>query len=122
MIAREKFNCRHLSAEDLPELVDLVVIDVSFISLRLILGPAFSILRPGGDLLCLIKPQFELERDQVGKGGIVRDDALRALAPEKIHRFVSDDLAKDWRGLTDSPITGTDGNHEYLAWLRNTSA
>ncbi len=122
VIAREQFNCRNLSAGDVTEAVDLVVIDVSFISLRLILGPAFSILRPDGDLLCLIKPQFELEREQVGRGGIVRDDGLRALAPEKIHRFVSDDLAKEWRGLTDSPITGTDGNREYLAWLRNTSA
>jgi 23S rRNA (cytidine1920-2'-O)/16S rRNA (cytidine1409-2'-O)-methyltransferase len=122
VIAREQYNCRHLSPDDLPELVDLIVIDVSFISLTLILGPAFSILKPGGDLLCLIKPQFELERKQVGKGGIIRDESLRAQAPEKIQRFVSEKLAKDWRGLTDSPITGTDGNHEYLAWLRNTSA
>ena len=122
VVAREQFNCRHLSPSDLPELVDLVVIDVSFISLTLILGPAFSILKPEGNLLCLIKPQFELEREQVGKGGIVRDSGLREQAPEKIHRFVRDHLAKDWCGLTDSPITGTDGNHEYLAWLRNTSA
>lgn len=122
VIAREQFNCRHLTPADLAELVDLVVIDVSFISLTLILGPAFSILKPGGDILCLIKPQFELRREQVGKGGIIRDESLRAEAPKKIHRFVRDDLAKDWCGLTDSPITGTDGNHEYLAWLRNTSA
>ena len=122
VVAREKINCRHLSADDIPELVDLVVIDVSFISLTLILGPAFSILKPGGDLLCLIKPQFELARDQVGKGGIVRDDSLREQAPEKIQQFVTNELAKDWRGLTDSPISGTDGNHEYLAWLNNTSA
>ena len=122
VVAREKINCRHLSADDIPELVDLVVIDVSFISLTLILGPAFSILMPGGDLLCLIKPQFELARDQVGKGGIVRDDSLREQAPEKIQQFVTNELAKDWRGLTDSPISGTDGNHEYLAWLKNTSA
>ena len=122
VVAREKINCRHLSADDIPELVDLVVIDVSFISLTLILGPAFSILKPGGDLLCLIKPQFELARDQVGKGGIVRDDSLREQAPEKIQQFVTNELAKDWRGLTDSPISGTDGNHEYLAWLKNTSA
>ena len=122
VVAREKINCRHLSADDIPELVDLVVIDVSFISLTLILGPAFSILKPGGDLLCLIKPQFELARDQVGKGGIVRDDSLREQAPEKIQHFVTNELAKDWRGLTDSPISGTDGNHEYLAWLKNTSA
>lgn len=122
VVAREQINCRYLTADDLPELVDLVVIDVSFISLTLILGPAFSILKPDGDLLCLIKPQFELARDQVGKGGIVRDQSLREQAPEKIRRFVTDELAKDWRGLTDSPISGTDGNHEYLAWLKNTSA
>lgn len=121
VVAREQINCRHLTPDDIPERVDLVVIDVSFISLTLILGPAFSILKPGGDLLCLIKPQFELARDQVGKGGIVRDDTLRELAPEKIRKFVTNELAKDWRGLTDSPISGTDGNHEYLAWLQNTS-
>lgn len=122
VIEREKFNCRHLTADDVPEPVDLVVIDVSFISLTRILGPAFSILRSDGDLVCLIKPQFELQRDQVGKGGVVRDEQLRTSAAEKIHRFVSDDLAKDWRGLTESPISGADGNREYLAWLRNTSA
>ncbi len=74
--SREGFNLRHLQPSDLPGPVDLVVIDVSFISLTLILGPVFGVLKPEGDLICLIKPQFELRREQVGKGGIVRDPAL----------------------------------------------
>lgn len=76
VVSREGFNLRHLQREDLPEPVDLVVMDLSFISLTLILGPVFRVLRPGGDLICLIKPQFELRKEQIGKGGIVRDPGL----------------------------------------------
>jgi len=121
VVARENFNARHLVPEDLPEKVDIIVIDVSFISLSLILGPAFSVLRAGGDLVCLIKPQFELAREDVGKGGIVRDEALRAKAVDKIHSFVTDDLAKHWHKIVPSSISGTDGNQEYLAWLKHES-
>ncbi|MCF6311583.1 MAG: TlyA family RNA methyltransferase [Verrucomicrobiales bacterium] len=121
VVARENFNARHLQPSDLPEKVDLIVIDVSFISLTLILGPAFSVLREGGDLICLIKPQFELAREDVGKGGIIRDEALRQVAVEKIRRFVTKDLAKDWHKVVPSAISGTDGNQEFLAWLRHKS-
>lgn len=115
---QEQFNARHLTSEDLGgEMVDIVVIDVSFISLTKILGPAFSVLAPGGRIVCLIKPQFELRRDQVGKGGIVRDDDLRAEAVTKIRDHVENELAKCWRGHVASSISGTDGNQEYLAWL-----
>lgn len=121
VVARENFNARYLTPDDLPEEPDLIVIDVSFISLTLILGPAFSVLRQQGDLICLIKPQFELGREDVGKGGIVRDDVLREVAVNKIRKFVTEDLAKHWHKIVPSPISGTDGNQEYLAWLKHKS-
>ena len=117
VFCRERFNARYLKSEDLEETPDIIVIDVSFISLTKILGPAFSVLRPEGEIVCLIKPQFELQRNQVGKGGIVRDPELHREAVAKIRRFVTGDLAKEWRGVMESPISGTDGNIEYLAWL-----
>lgn len=119
VISREGFNLRHLLPADLPEAVDLVVIDVSFISLTLILGPVFGVLKPTGDVVCLIKPQFELKRKQIGKGGIVRDPELHAEAVEKIRRHVTDTLGKCWQGVIPSPISGTDGNTEFLAWLKH---
>ncbi|NOX99085.1 MAG: TlyA family RNA methyltransferase [Verrucomicrobia bacterium] len=121
VVARENFNARYLSPDDLPEKVDLIVIDVSFISLTLILGPAFAVLREQGDLICLIKPQFELAREDVGKGGIVRDDKLRDAAVEKIRKFVTVDIAKHWHKIVPSSISGTDGNQEFLAWLKHES-
>ncbi len=122
VIVRERFNVRHLVPADVGELVDLVVIDVSFISLARILGPAFSVLVENGSVVCLIKPQFELEREAIGKGGIVRDPALHERAIARIRDFVTADLAKVWHGHVDSPITGTDGNREFLAWLTHPHA
>lgn len=119
VVSREGINIRHLTEDDLPESVDLVVIDVSFISLTLILGPVFSVLKPAGSIVALIKPQFELKKEQVGKGGIVREPELHEEAVEKIRRFVREDLGKSWHGLTQSPISGTDGNIEFLAWLKH---
>ena len=116
VISRENFNCRSLSPADTGELAGIVVIDVSFISLTKILPAAFSVLAPAGDLVCLVKPQFELTRGEVGKGGIVRDDDLRLKTLEKIQTFVSQDLNKSWRGAMESPISGSDGNREFLAW------
>lgn len=114
--SREQFNCRNLSPAHTGELADIVVIDVSFISLTKILPAAFTVLNPGGNLICLIKPQFELTRNEVGKGGIIRDDDLRLKALEKIRAFVIADLNKSWRDAMDSPISGSDGNREFLAW------
>ena len=119
VVSQEGFNLRHLQPSDLPEAVDLVVIDVSFISLTLILGPVFGVLKPEGDVICLIKPQFELKKDQIGKGGIVRDSGLHEEAVEKIRAHVTGTLGKCWQGLVPSPISGTDGNTEFLAWLRH---
>ena len=119
VIVRERCNARHLVPEDLPEKAVIVVIDVSFISLRHILGPAFGLLKKDGNLVCLIKPQFEVKRKEVGKGGIVRDEDLQAAAVEGIRAFVEEDLHKVWKGSMASPITGTDGNREFLAWLKH---
>jgi len=103
---------------DIGEQVDLAVTDVSFISLTKILPPLFSVLKPEGHIICLIKPQFELERDEIGKGGIVRDPELHQKAQDKIQDFVTNQLKREWLQVTDSPITGTDGNREYLALLK----
>jgi 23S rRNA (cytidine1920-2'-O)/16S rRNA (cytidine1409-2'-O)-methyltransferase len=119
VVVREKFNIRHMVPDDVGEEVDLVVIDVSFISLSLILPPCFSVLREGGNLVALVKPQFELARDQIGKGGIVRDPELHAAAVEKIERIAVSELGKVWQSVVESPITGTDGNIEFLAWMQN---
>ena len=118
VVVKEKFNARNLVEADLGEKVALVVIDVSFISLTRILPAAFGVLEEGGAIVPLIKPQFELKREDIGKGGIVRDSALHDRAVEKIRMHVMEDLRREWMGVIDSPITGTDGNREFLAWLK----
>ena len=118
VVSREQFNARHLKMDDLGELVDLAVMDLSFISLTMVLPAVYGVLRAGGSVICLIKPQFELPREEVGAGGIVREDDLRRKAVEKIRRFVADTGERQWMGCVASPITGTDGNVEFLAWLR----
>ena len=111
----ERTNARYL--DTLANPVDLVVIDVSFISLRLILPAVQKWLAPAADVIALIKPQFEAGPESVGKGGVIRDPA--------VHRMVLTDMsgwsvAEGWRvmGLIPSPIQGADGNIEYLAWLQ----
>lgn len=116
VVAREKFNARYLTPEDVGEQVQLAVMDLSFISLTKVLSAVFGVLAEDGMVVCLIKPQFELDRDDIGKGGIVRDDALRQKAVDKIRDFVRD-AGRQWRGVRESSITGTDGNQEYLAWI-----
>jgi len=117
VICRENFNVRHLQPSDVPEQVDFIVADVSFISLTLVLPGALSVLKPGGQALVLVKPQFELSREEVGKGGIVREPELHAKACQRIQTFVESHPELDWRGLTESSIQGTDGNREFLAWF-----
>jgi 23S rRNA (cytidine1920-2'-O)/16S rRNA (cytidine1409-2'-O)-methyltransferase len=119
VIVREKLNARHLTRAEVPDPIDLCVIDVSFISLTLILPPAFELLTPEGVILSLIKPQFELGRDDVGKGGIIRDPALHSRAVQKIEHFTVKNLSKKWCGFIESPIAGAEGNKEFLACLRN---
>ena len=117
VVVKEQFNARHMVPEDLGEKVRLAVMDLSFISLTKVLPAVFSVLDDEGSVVCLIKPQFELDREDISKGGIVRDPALHERAVEKIRRFVVDECRREWRGLIASPITGTDGNQEFLAWI-----
>ena len=121
VIVLEKINARFLTRERVPELVDICVIDVSFISLTLILPNAFPLMEPDGVILALIKPQFELQRADVGKGGIVRDPSLHQKAQDKIVAFVKD-LGHVVVGIAPSAIKGTDGNQEFFACIRKRSA
>jgi 23S rRNA (cytidine1920-2'-O)/16S rRNA (cytidine1409-2'-O)-methyltransferase len=117
VVVREGFNVRNMAAGDLPERVSLVVADVSFISLVLILPPVFASVGQETEFIVLIKPQFELAREEIGKGGIVRDPVLHEKAVAKIRDFISSTPGVEWRGICDSPIQGTDGNREFLAYL-----
>ena len=117
VIVLEKVNARFLSREHIPEGVDLCVIDVSFISLTLILPNAFELITATGVILALIKPQFELQRADVGKGGIVRDQRLHQKAQDKIVAFVTR-LGHVVTGIVPAAITGTDGNQEFFACMR----
>ncbi|RBP45274.1 23S rRNA (cytidine1920-2'-O)/16S rRNA (cytidine1409-2'-O)-methyltransferase [Roseimicrobium gellanilyticum] len=117
VVSRENYNVRHLNKEDVPDPVDLIVADVSFISLTLVLPPAFQTLKSGGQAVVLIKPQFELSKEEIGKGGIVREKALHEKACKKIEDFARSQSGWEWRGLMESPIQGTDGNREFLAWI-----
>lgn len=116
VVVKEKFNARYMVPEDLGDAISLAVMDLSFISLTKVLPAVFGVLAEQGQVICLIKPQFELQRDDIGKGGIVRDPALHEKAVEKIKNFVLLEQ-RQWLGLMESPITGTDGNREFLAWI-----
>jgi 23S rRNA (cytidine1920-2'-O)/16S rRNA (cytidine1409-2'-O)-methyltransferase len=120
VVVREKLNARHLTRDDIPDPIAICVIDVSFISLSLILPPAVALLSNGAVVVPLIKPQFELRKEQVGRG-VVRDATLHAEAVEKI-RLLAGTLPVRWEGCIPSPILGGEGNTEFLACLRATSA
>jgi len=113
----ERTNARNLTPDMFPEQMDMAVMDMSFISLRLVLPAVRSLLTENGQVICLVKPQFEAGRDKVGKKGVVRD-------PE-VHREVLEDfvaaaggLGFAVAGLDYSPVRGPEGNIEYLAWLK----
>jgi 23S rRNA (cytidine1920-2'-O)/16S rRNA (cytidine1409-2'-O)-methyltransferase len=124
VVVREKLNARSLTRADVPDAIGIIVVDVSFISLRLIVPPAFELIEPGGAIITLIKPQFELRREEVGRGGIVRDAALHEAAVARIREFVekmpaaADGRVLKWEGVIESPILGGEGNKEFLACLR----
>lgn len=118
VVSREQFNLRHMKREDVGQDVDILVADLSFISLTLVLPAALQALRAGGHAVVLIKPQFELSREEIGKGGIVREPELHAKACARIEGFVRSQPQLQWAGLMESPIQGTDGNREFLAWFR----
>ncbi len=117
VVVRENLNARHLSRADIPEPVHLCVIDVSFISLTLILPNAFELITPTGVILALIKPQFELRPEDVGRGGIVSDVALHEKAQQKIRDFITAQ-GHVVAGLVPAAITGTDGNQEFFVCTR----
>ncbi|RKG83859.1 TlyA family RNA methyltransferase [Corallococcus terminator] len=111
--SRERVNARYLTEEDLPEKVGVVVIDVSFISLTQVLPSVLTFLSPGGLLVALVKPQFEVGPDRVGKGGVVRDPVARQDAIDTVTAFVREQ-GLTVRGLMDSPVPGPAGNVEAL--------
>ncbi|WP_347862780.1 TlyA family RNA methyltransferase [Salimicrobium sp. PL1-032A] len=114
VVVMERTNFRYVTKEDLPYgLPDIATIDVSFISLKLILPVLAELLKQGGDVAALIKPQFEAGRDQVGKKGIIRDARIHEQVLMEILTF-ADTLGFEAKGLTYSPITGGDGNIEFL--------
>ncbi len=117
VVNRERVNARYLSADDFDEPIDFVSIDVSFIPLKLILPPLVGILRAGGELVALIKPQFEVGKADVGKGGIVRDVAKREAAVGAV-KATLESLGFSVVGLIESPIKGAEGNVEYLVYAR----
>lgn len=114
VIVVERTNARYL--ESLPELIDLAVVDASFISLKLLIPVMAGWLIPEGDIIALIKPQFEAGKSDVGKGGVVRDTATHARVLQEIASF---SINQGWavKGLTVSPLKGPAGNTEFLMWL-----
>ena len=113
----DRTNIRRVNPGDLPYAPDLVTIDASFISLRLVLPAALALAAPKAEVIALIKPQFEVGKGKVGKGGIVRDPAARIAAVEAIVEFARE-LGLAVLGTIESPIEGAKGNREYLAMLR----
>jgi 23S rRNA (cytidine1920-2'-O)/16S rRNA (cytidine1409-2'-O)-methyltransferase len=111
---REGVNARYLDPQDFSLNFDLAVVDVSFISVTKILAALLPLLKPDADLVILIKPQFEVGRGEVGSGGVVRDKEKRIKAVANIHGFARS-LGLDLKGTMESPITGAEGNIEYLA-------
>jgi 23S rRNA (cytidine1920-2'-O)/16S rRNA (cytidine1409-2'-O)-methyltransferase len=117
VLLRERLNARYLRYEDIGELIDLAVCDVSFISATLILPAIGPLLRPTGEMVVLVKPQFEVGREQVGKGGIVRDPLLHRAACDRIETAVRQ--MNFVTGIIESPILGAEGNKEFLLYARH---
>lgn len=114
----EKTNARALDRALVPEAPRVVTADLSFISLRTALPPALALAAPGAALVALIKPQFEAAREEVGKGGVVRDEAVHAAVCRRIARWLEDDAGWRLLGTTESPIAGAAGNREFLLAAR----
>lgn len=119
VINREKTNARYLSPSDFPEMMDWATTDVSFISLTKILPVAFDLLKEDGQMIALIKPQFEAGREHIGKKGVVRDPRVHEMVLDNLLDFIKT-VGFKLRGLTFSPIQGPEGNIEYLVWMKKT--
>ena len=118
VVVMEKVNARYLKPEDFPERAEFAVVDVSFISLTKILPAVTALLQPCAELVTLIKPQFEAGREKVQRGGVVRDEAVRAEVVEAVKQFGTGTLGLQWMGVCTSPIKGPAGNVEFLAWWK----
>jgi 23S rRNA (cytidine1920-2'-O)/16S rRNA (cytidine1409-2'-O)-methyltransferase len=118
VVVHDRQNVRALTAEIVGGPVDLVVGDLSFISLVLVLDALLAVTRPDGDLALMVKPQFEVGKDRVGKGGVVRDPALRSEAVLGVAQAAAE---RGWgvHGVTVSPLPGPSGNVEFFLWLRH---
>ncbi len=114
VVVMEKTNARHLTADDIPELVDAVVCDASFIGLSTVLPAALALAKPQAWLVALIKPQFEAGKSFVGKGGVVRDPWVHVAVCARVAVWLEN--LPDWQvvGLTESPVKGPEGNREFL--------
>lgn len=117
VVCMEKTNFRYVTKEQVPEPIDFASVDVSFISLEKILPPAYELLIPDGEMVCLIKPQFEAGREKVGKKGVVTDKKVHKEVIENVIRFATS-IQFEVLGLSFSPIKGPEGNIEYLLHIR----
>lgn len=120
VINMERTNVRYVTKEDVGELIDFASIDVAFISLTKVLGPVKELLKPEGELVALIKPQFEAGRENVGKKGVVKDPKIHEKVIEEVISFAKE-IGFVICGLTYSPVKGPEGNIEYLMWASNDS-
>lgn len=117
VINLERRNIRYLKREEVSEEADLILVDTSFISIEKFLSHLEEFLKEGGDVLCLIKPQFEVGKGEVGKGGVVKDSQLHQKVVDRISQF-SRGLGLDVRGVVESPLLGPKGNKEFFIHLR----
>jgi 23S rRNA (cytidine1920-2'-O)/16S rRNA (cytidine1409-2'-O)-methyltransferase len=120
VVSLEGLDARSLTAEVVPQAPDLIVTDVSFIGLAKALPAALALAGRDADLIALVKPQFEVGPERIGKGGVVKDEAARASALQAVSDFLE---GAGWRiqASAESPIAGGDGNREFLLWARNSS-
>ena len=117
VVVMERTNIRYVTPQDIPEKLDFAAIDVSFISLRKVIPPVIELLKDVSQLVCLIKPQFEAGRENVGKKGVVRDKKIHIDVVYDICNFCQKQLNLCLKGLTFSPIQGPEGNIEYLVYF-----
>jgi len=117
VVCMERTNIRYVKNEDIPDVIDFFSVDVSFISLKLVLPVAYGLLKDGGEAVVLIKPQFEAGREKVGKKGVVRDKAVHAEVVKEITAF-AEKTGFGLLGLDFSPIKGPEGNIEYLLYMK----
>jgi 23S rRNA (cytidine1920-2'-O)/16S rRNA (cytidine1409-2'-O)-methyltransferase len=120
VITREGINARYLEPQDINEPIDLVVVDVSFISLKLILPPLLDIIAPDGEIVALVKPQFEVGKERLPDDGVVKNAADREAVLADIRSFIESETPWIVAGETKSPVKGDKGNVEFLVYLRQT--